>query len=190
MPSSMIHLFVAKKVSPNAKIDFYIGNIAPDTVKERDKKIVTHLRNAPDKESALKELALKIKGNDYLKGYLLHLFVDWKWEETLLADFAEKEGEGWYSKYFDEVCKMASYYFHITEWSDELFEQMELCDDYDFVETEFLTKEAVKHRIQGQRKWSVENKIGPSDVFTPAVIDKFVNDTAADFNKWFSLLIN
>jgi hypothetical protein len=32
LPSSMPHLMVAKKVNPNASIDFYIGNIAPDTI--------------------------------------------------------------------------------------------------------------------------------------------------------------
>ena len=30
MPVSMIHLSVAKKVNPNASIDFYVGNLAPD----------------------------------------------------------------------------------------------------------------------------------------------------------------
>jgi len=34
----MIHLFVAKKVNPNASIGFYVGNLASDANREREKK--------------------------------------------------------------------------------------------------------------------------------------------------------
>ena len=32
MPVSMIHFSVAKKVTPDASIDFYVGNLAPDAI--------------------------------------------------------------------------------------------------------------------------------------------------------------
>ena len=51
MPSSMIHLFAAKKYDPNATIDFLIGNVSPDTVKDRDWKWdETYMANFATKE--------------------------------------------------------------------------------------------------------------------------------------------
>lgn len=97
MPGPMIHLSIAKKFNPNAGIDFYVGNLAPDAKNDRERKDAVHLYNVPDRESALREFARKAN-NEYLMGMLLHLFVDGKWWETHLSKFAEKEGEGWYKK--------------------------------------------------------------------------------------------
>jgi hypothetical protein len=183
MPSSMLHLSVAKKVNPNASIDFYIGNLAPDANRDSNIKEITHFYNVPDRESALKEFALKAT-NEYLKGMLLHLFVDGKWWENHLSNFAEKEGEGWYAKYNEENKKMVSYAFHNTEWAYSLYEQMENWDYSGFVETEFITKENVKNWVSC--KWMLANKLDLSAVFPPSLIDKFADDTANDFNKWVS----
>ena len=184
MPSSMLHLSVAKKVNPNASIDFYIGNLAPDANRDKDIKEITHFYNVPDRENALREFALKANklNNEYLKGMLLHLFVDGKWWKKCLSGFAEKEGDEWYAKYNDENRKMVSYAFHHTEWAYELWEQMENWDYNGFVETEFITKEKVKNWVSC--KWMLANKLDSSLVFTPALIDKFASDTAEDFNKW------
>jgi len=86
MPSSMPHLMVAKKVNPNANIDFYIGNIASDSNSEREEKDKVHFEDVADIEIALHDFALGVD-NEYLKGFLLHLYVDWKWKTTHLADF-------------------------------------------------------------------------------------------------------
>ena len=191
MPTYMIHLYVAKKVNPNAKIDFYIGNLAPDAVSDREKKVIGHLRNAPNMEAALKEFALKIDAtNEYLKGILLHLFVDWKWNGSILADFAKQEGEGWYQKYYNEGELIEAYGFHNTDWAYDLWKQMDLCDYFNYVETDFIIKEEVKALINRSRKWKTANKTDPSAVFTPEIIKKFAEDTAADFTKWLSDLMD
>ena len=92
MPGPMLHLSIAKKVNPDASIGFYVGNLAPDAVREREIKDKAHFYDIPDREKALKQFALKAD-NEYLKGMLLHLYVDGKWWETHLSGFAEKEGE-------------------------------------------------------------------------------------------------
>ena len=185
MPSSMLHLLVAKKINPNASIDFYVGNIAPDAHKDQNIKTKTHLRDVYDRESALKELAQKAK-NEYLKGMLLHLYTDWKWEQTLLSDFAKKEGENWYEKYNEENSKMVAYAFHNTDWAYCLWEQMALCDGNNFIETEFISKDDVKLLIQRQRNWLMDNKLASSSACPPALIEKFADNVADDFDKWFS----
>ena len=184
MPSSMLHLIVAKKVNLNADIDFYIGNLAPDANRERAKRDKVHFENAPDMETALKEFALKAD-NDYLKGFLLHLYVDWKWKTKHLTDFINKTGEGWHPKYTDEISQISAYAFHNTEWAYELWEQMDLCDTFDYVEMPFIAKENINEFICRNKKWHIENKLEPSTEFPPALVEKFANDTADDFTKWF-----
>ena len=184
MPGPMLHLSIAKKVNPNAGIDFYVGNLAPDGSADREQKDRMHFYDVPDRESTLREFALKAN-NEYLKGMLLHLFVDGKWWENHLSKFAEREGAGWYAKYNEENWKMGSYAFHNTKWAHNLFEQMENWDFNGFVETEFITKENVKW-FSG--KLLLANKLEASTVFTPSLIEKFAQDTADDFVKWYSCL--
>jgi hypothetical protein len=186
MPTYFIHLSVAKKVNPNAGLDFFIGNLAPDSVSGKDKDI-NHFRNEPDMESALKKFAqTKNIKNEYLKGFLLHLFVDWKWNDSILVDFAKKEGDGWYKNYYDEGGLIESYGCHNTEWAYRLREQMDLCTNFNYVETEFVTEDGIKAVFENSYKWKVENKTEPSSAFPPELIEKFAADTADDFIKWFS----
>ena len=185
MPSSMPHLIVAKKINPHAGINFYIGNLAPDANRERKKKDKAHFENIPDIETALKEFALKAD-NDYLKGFLLHLYVDWKWKSTHLIDFINKTGDQWFPQYREEISKITSYAFHNTEWADDLYKQLENWDYTGFAETEFITKENITDSIRRNRKWQIENKLESSSAFPPALIEKFANDTADDFIKWFA----
>ena len=184
MPGPMLHLAIAKKVNPDADIGFYVGNLTPDANTNREQKDAAHFYNVPERESALKEFASNAN-NEYLQGMLLHLFVDGKWWETHLSKFAEKEGEGWYTKYNEENWKMGSYAFHNTEWAYKLFEQMENWDYNGFVETEFIKKENVKWF---SCKLLLANKSDASKVFTPTLIEKFADDTADEFIKWRSCL--
>jgi len=179
MPSSMPHLIVAKKINPNASIDFYIGNIAVDAISDKDKKDIAHFRESIDRETILKEFALKAD-NNYLKGLLLHLYVDWKWETVYLTDIVPK--------YHEELGLMSAYAFYNTEWANELLEKMEQWDGCGFVETEFITKENIYSYIQRIRKWHIKNKVGPSMVFSPELLEKFVDETTSEFNKWLLCL--
>ena len=185
MPGPMLHLSVAKKVNPNASIAFYVGTLTPDGIKDRLIKDKAHLYGIPDREEAMKRFALKAD-NEFLKGMLLHLFVDGKWQETHLSSFIEKEGEGWFSKYYEENFKMTSFAFHNTDWAYNLLRQIENWDFNGFTETEFVTKDNVKWVSS---ELLVNNKLEASAVFTPALIEKFANDIADDFAKWCSCIL-
>ena len=127
MPSSMPHLIIAKNFNPNASIDFYVGNLAPDAIKDADIKSQVHFENIPDIETALKKFALKAT-NDYLMGILLHLYVDWKWKTSHMVDFANKTGEKWFLPYREEIGKITAYAYHNSDWSHELYDQLEHWD--------------------------------------------------------------
>jgi hypothetical protein len=136
-------------------------------------------------ETALNEFALKAD-NDYLKGFLLHLYVDWKWNTTILPDFISKIDGRWYPTYDVENRKIVSYAFHNTEWAYSLYEQLKNWDCNGFVEIEFITKENVNEMIGRGIKWLSENKLEASSAFPPRLIEEFASDTADDFIKWCS----
>ena len=190
MPSSVIHLLVAKKINPNASIDFYIGNIAPDAVSNEQKAII-HLRDVPEREIALKDYIRKVSSkSEYMKGVILHLFVDWKWDTLIIADFEKIHGENWSSVYGKAMITATLNAHHNTEWSYKLWEQMEqFCDTFNFLETEYISKNDIKSFINNRRKWQTENKAESPSLFSPNMIDEFVNDTANDFNNWISNIL-
>ena len=183
MPSSMLHLITAKKVNPNAGIDFYVGNLAPDAIRERELKDAVHFRSTKDREDALKEFAIKAD-NEYLKGVLLHLFVDWKWDKTWVVDYFSRNGDKRLSSYHDEIGVMSASAFHNNKWAHGLWKQLEAWDGNGFVEIAHIHKDNIIDMIQHVHKWHTANNIGPSVVFPPDLVGKFATDTANDFVRW------
>ena len=188
MPSYFVHLCVAKKVNPNASLDFFIGTLAPDSVSGKEKH-ENHFRDKPNMELALKKFAKTIDTeNQYLKGFLLHLFVDWKWNDTILADFAKSVGDGWYKKYHEEVGLIESYGTTKTPWLYALRQEMLLYSDYDFVETGFVSRQSIKTMLDNSDMWKVVNKTNPSLAFPCELIENFATNIAQEFAMWFSEL--
>jgi len=190
MPVPTIHMLIAKKVNPNAGIDFYVGNIAPDAIIEGDIKNKVHLYHTPNWEEALKEFALKAN-NDYLKGMVLHLFADKKfhtfWNEN--TTFPWQESKEFWKKYVEYSRQIDSYAFHNTKWAYRLYDDMENWDYSGFSKTDFITQDDVKLAIQEHRQWLIENKFDLPSVFPLCLVEKFVDSTADDFNKWFSDIV-
>ena len=195
MPVHMIHLFVAKKVNPNASLAFYVGNLAPDAYRDTlegrsEQKIKSHFYDAPDREDALRKFASNAN-NDYLKGYLLHLFADIHfhvfWKKNM--NFPPwKFGEESWTKFMEENNKINSYAYHNTEWAYSLYKQMENWDYDGFIETLSISKDDVKWMIPYSHERIIANKLDSSTVFPPALVEKLVDETAEEFNKWFSSL--
>jgi len=186
---------VARKAYSDAGIAFFVGTLAPDATApydnmDKEKKDKIHYIGVPDMEAALKDFALKAE-NDYLKGFLLHLYVDWKWNTTYLSDFVSKNESGlqkWYSLYDTENRQMTSYAFYSTEWASELYDQMEKWDYTGFVDTEFITKDVSQNWVLSAKKWLSDNKLDPSTAFPPELIEKFASDTADSFIEWLSCI--
>jgi len=191
MPRTTIHFLAAYKVNPNAGIDFHVGNIAPDTIRNENQKISFHFRDVTDRQQALNEFALKVNSqNEYLKGIILHLFVDWKWDTTILPQFVEKHGDNWKQKYDEETLLVAIYAFRSNEWICEILKQMEVWDTSGYVETDYITAKEIGYFVKGWRKGLQSSKQREiSTEFSPPVIERFMNDTIQEFKEWYSSLI-
>jgi len=194
MPVHMIHLFVAKKVNPNASLAFYVGNLAPDASRDgdtrSDKKIKSHFYDASDRDDVLRKFALNAN-NDYLKGYLLHLFADMQlhvfWKKNTIFPPYQFGEESW-TKFMEENNKINSYAYHNTEWAYSLYKQMENWDYDGFIETLSISKDDVKWMIPYRHERIIANKLDSSTVFPPALVEKLVDETVEEFNKWLSNL--
>jgi len=67
---------------------------------------------------------------------------------------------------------------------------MDLCDDFDFLETQYVVKEDLKANIERVREHKMKTNKSPPTAFLPTVIEKFVNDVSVEFNEWLSSLKN
>lgn len=186
MPSSMIHLLTAHKYHPEASVLFRIGNIAPDSVSEREEKDKTHLRNRPDRLNALRELALTMDlSDDFSKGILLHLFLDYYWDSSPMRNFIENHKDGnWFFDYRNEIGIASAWLFHHIGWSRRAWDEMAACPMSAYGHVQWIVKEDVADFIDRNNKWHAENDIGPSSAFTPDFIEEFTDKVAAEFKNW------
>ena len=196
MPNPVIHFVTANKVNPTASLDFHIGNIAPDSVTDRERKDITHMRNAPDAELALNNFAAAIDvNNEYLKGIALHLFTDMKWNNSVLRDFIDKIGGDWWEQYSAELISIESYSYYHMDWVPKLWEQIDNCESFNFTETDGISAENIKSEVKRVlktkterfRKQQAEGTVPePPFVITLPVIERFTDEAAAEYNRWFN----
>jgi hypothetical protein len=185
----MPHLMVARNVNPNAGAAFFVGNVAPDTVRDRQAKERVHFDDISDgaeREKALRGFARKAD-TEYLRGFLLHLYVDWtwKWKSTVLSDFINKTGSGWFPKYREEIGKITANTYHNTDWARGLYELMDGWDYNGFAETEDIKAEDTRAWVKRSWKWQEENRLEASEAFPPKMLREFTERTAEDFEKWY-----
>jgi hypothetical protein len=181
MPSSMIHLLTAYKYNPNASVLFWIGNIAPDSVSDWKEKDKTHFRDKSYRLNALREFAFTMNlSDDFSKGILIHLLLDYYWDSYPMHYFIENYKEGnWFPNYRHEIALAGGWLFHHTEWSKTVWDEMITYDNI-----HGIVKEDVVDFIKRNRKWHIENNIGPSSAFTPDFIEEFTSKVAVDLKSW------
>ena len=182
MPCSMIHLFAAKKVRPEGSILFFIGNLAPDAVTDWHEKDIVHFRNV-DRQSALISLAKETSG-DFAEGILLHLYLDWKWDECVRQKFIDNTGDDWFAPYRGELSLVGSYAFHNTDWAKQLWINMESLDTSCYGVTPCATAGDVLNFIRRNISWHNDNVTESSTAFPPDLIDKFTTLTANEYIGW------
>ena len=183
MPCSMIHLYVAKKVRPEGSTLFYVGNLAPDAVNDWHDKDIVHFRDVDDRQLALILLGKETTG-DFAEGILLHLYLDWKWDEIVRQKFIDKIGDNWFVTYRNELSRAGGYAFHNTAWAKQLWIDMDALDTNCYGITPYATVADVKNFISRNNKWHNDNIMEPSPAFPPDMIDEFTTWIAKEYTNW------
>lgn len=185
MPSSMVHLLAAYKYNPEASMEFLIGNIVPDIIKGWKEKDRNHLRDREDRPGALRELASTLDlQDDYDKGILFHLYLDYKWDTEPREEFIKDyEGYTWFDPYRHEIALSGAWLFCHTEWSDRVWKEL-LAYPLENLKNNEYDKNEIRKFIAQNYMWHKNNAIGPSLFFTPELIEEFTSKVAIEFRDW------
>lgn len=186
MPSLMIHLLTAYKYNPDATVDFWLGNIAPDSVGRREEKDITHFRDRSDRLAALQNLASEIDLQDeFSKGILLHLFLDYYWDSYSLRTYIQNyKGDNWFPAYRHEIALAGIWLYHHKEWSGKIWKEMMECPNMVCGNVHEIVKGDISDFVIRNGMWHTENNIGPSEVFTPDYVETFTDKVSDGFARW------
>lgn len=191
MPSPMIHLLVAYYANPKAPDLFWVGNIAPDYMNDRQYKDEIHLRNASNRMESLGQLR---KGfvdiNPFEIGWLLHLFTDACWDETMIPAFQQKHKdartfEDWFVKYREQTLSASFYLYHHCTWTHQIWAQI-LNADLTYISSKLpITRhdaEGFRDRVYKRHFESDQNSA--SLEYREDLLFDFSQKTARKFMEW------
>lgn len=190
LPSAMIHLTAAKAYCPDAPVEFFIGNLAPDCIDEWKKKDRLHLRDKPERALALRTYARGLDlENPYLKGIVLHLYLDFLWDETPMRIHKEQyTGENWVADYRGEIALTSACLYHRLPWSQDLWKEMEKCPQSKYASHPDYPAYLISDLIHRNGIFHRETFCQPSAVFPPDFSQRFAEDAARSFGAFFSLI--
>jgi hypothetical protein len=182
----MIHLLAAYKYNPEANVEFWIGNVAPDSVSEWKAKDTTHFRDREDRKEAIKKLAATMDlKHEINQGILLHLFLDFYWDSDPMSNFKKGyENNDWFKPYRNEIALAGAWLYHNTPWSKVMWQYMIECPEDVYENIPGTHKEEVIDFLIRNGKWHSENNIGPSTVFTPSFVEEFTDKVVLEFKEW------
>jgi len=186
VPSMMIHLLAAHKLCADTEPLFCIGTVAPDAVRSREEKDITHFRTAKNRERALVELAEKTKKDSpFEEGVLLHLFLDWRWDNKAYKNYSvTHDEENWFYTYRHEIALAGAYIYHNCDWSREVWQGMLECPESMYGKTPGVCDREVTEFLKRNYRWHEENNIGPSEAYSPEFVEDFTNRTVVEFFNW------
>lgn len=187
----MVHLITAYQYKPDSSAAFWVGNIAPDCIvdwKERDR---FHFRNESDIEKALRDFARGIRKDDwFLEGMLLHLFVDWKWDQDLRQRFIRNHGaDDWFHPYRNEIGLLSARLYHDTPWSAKIWADMINSDVSNFNPSAVIHSLDIVDTINRANKYHVDNLTAQPQFYTIESIKEFTATTAQEYELWRKLIV-
>ena len=187
MPSPMIHLLVAYETNPKAQDLFWVGNFAPDYINDRQLKDELHFRNSSNRLEALRQFKSKINiANPFEAGWLLHLFVDACWDETMIPAFQKKYNiPDWFVKYRGETALASFYLYHHMDWAPKVWTQILKADLSSIPTTLPITQYDVElYRDRLYKRHSESKADSVSLEYDEELLLNFSQTTSCKYKKW------
>ena len=195
MPSCMIHLLTAHLVSPWRDALFYIGALAPDALDDWRAKDHTHLRDCPGRAAALTKLAEETApGEGFYEGALLHLYIDWLWDESCLLRYwdslgvkGKPPGGDWVPAYRREISLASAWVYHHCDWARPLWQAMLAVPPETYGALPVISAEDIRAYLTRNFAWH-EAHPGPASAFyPPEEAQAFAKSAAEAYAAWRSL---
>ena len=186
----MVHLMVAYQYNPASPSEFWVGNIAPDCIDDRKEKDKLHFRDTLDRNQALRKFERSIGKDDlFMEGMLLHLFVDWKWDEDLLQQYIlNSNSDDWFNQYRNEIGILSARLYHDNLWSADVWKDILNCDIPKFNTTE-ISSEGVLTILQQVNRYHIKNPLAKPLFYSLELINKFTAKTAEDYKNWKNAIL-
>lgn len=190
MPSPMIHLLAAYETDSKASDSFWVGNLAPDYINDRQLKDELHFRNTSDRMEALRQFKQKINTvNPFEAGWLLHLFVDACWDEIMISAFKKKYiSSDWFIKYREETALASFYLYHHMDWAQKVWTQILKADLSNISPTLPITQcDAELYRDRLYKRHSESKMDSVSLEYNEELLLDFCKKTADNYKNWITI---
>jgi len=190
MPGTMIHLLFALKIDDNATTEFYIGNIAPDSLEERvgyhyEDKNRLHFRGSDDRMNDVLKLAKSVDIHDpYCKGYISHLFLDFYYDNDIINAIKSKKGAGFFDFYRVERDKSSSFMYHNEPAIRQLWDRIMDYDVHIDKNIQGILQEDItinKNRID---TWYKEHNFSESTELPQAFLHDYLDQIKEKYILW------
>lgn len=191
MPSTMIHLMLAQKLSPKSSPEFFIGNIAPDAIAVRKNhhfshKDKLHFRKSSTRLKDIETLAESLNmQSPYCVGYIMHLFLDMHWDADCMQPFiADYKSSNWVIPYRTEISKASAFMYHNDKslrsiWDDMVASNKPITESIQGIKFEEIEKYYKSNHI-----WYLQFNTGQSRVYSNDFIDSYTDKVAEKYIKW------
>ncbi|CAN7444796.1 zinc dependent phospholipase C family protein [Paenibacillus sp. LjRoot56] len=206
MPWPMVHFSIAEKCfDHDPSPEFLLGSIAPDAIHmrantTRKDKGRTHLceddGTMPNLQTFSDFCKRHITHNDhdndqFILGYVSHLYADLKWTETVWNDYVDKmkpvidgQNESIKSRYNIEVCQIDYNLYRNEAWSNKIFDSLLKAREYSVPDL-LTSKEITQYRahiMQNLRNEEKEPCIVPIYI-TDDIVKLFIKDTVDELKS-------
>ena len=122
--------------------------------------------------------------DDFAEGVLVHLFTDWLWDTTHQANYRQLDDEpDWWLRYQAHTGEASSHIYFTEPWAQPLWQAMLAVPQEIYGTLEGITPQDITNLMQGEMR-RVQRVRGPSALYTPAVVEKFIADAAEKYIVW------
>ena len=190
MPSCMIHLHTAQLLRNGRSIRYCAGAVAPDAIEDWRVKDRTHLRDAPDREAALAQLARQIDPrDDFAEAALMHLYVDWRWDANQLERYwaslgGRPAGGDWVPAYRHEISLASAWIYHHNDWARPLWRELLALPQAQYGALPGMDATDIRDYITRNCAWHEANPGPPSAWFPPEEAEGFVHEAVCGWRAW------
>ncbi|MDR1733491.1 MAG: hypothetical protein LBR73_01205 [Oscillospiraceae bacterium] len=190
MPSLSIHLKVAQAFGNARSTAFFVGTVLPDAISDWRVKDVTHLRDRPDREAALRAIAKKTDPkDDFAEGVLIHLFTDLLWDRECLQAYWDAMGgrppdSAWVKPYRREIHLAGAWLYHRDRWLRQICRKIRRTRLSKLPTLQSITLADAKAYIKRNTNPASQPIGPPSAAFPPETVDTFIEETVKAYRHW------
>lgn len=183
MPGSTIHIMFAHMLEPEASDRYFAGCVAPDAVEDYHIKDKTHFRKIPDRAARIAAFIRGLPDNDWCRGMMTHLYLDWRWDMCELERFIALHGEGWFRPYREDISRLSRYFSHRFAYCGDIWRRIYELPIGEYGVVPEADSAAVREFITAGYR-SSQQPSEPPRLFMPDEAERFLEMAALEYPRF------